>query len=67
MPGMNVTSPQSEYDGLIKPTLSLKLVLEKSADPTLVRIGDPPVKQPNSVLKQYHKHSDLLKPPNSSA
>ena len=64
MPGVNVTAPQSEYEGLIKPSLSLKLVLEKSADQNLARVGDAPA---TSVLKQYHKHSDLLKPSNSSA
>jgi len=66
MPGANVTAPQSEYEGLIKPSLSLKLVLEKSQD--LARVGDASIaKQTTSVLKQYHKHSDLLKPSNSSA
>ena len=63
-----MTATPSEYEGaLMKPTLSLKLVMGRQ-EPKLLKVEDLPsaAKVPNppatSILKQYHKQSGLLKP-----
>ena len=62
-----MTATPSEYEGaLMKPTLSLKLVIGRQ-EPKLLKVEDLPtakVQNPpaTSILKQYHKQSGLLKP-----